>query len=72
VRHQDICEQRADSVGNWLLEKEEFKGRYNGNENGGSNHTALFWYEEPGVGKSYIWYERTSAGNDMIADRSRW
>ena len=72
MRHQDICEQRVDSVGNWLLETEEFKGWYNGSDNGVFNHTALFCYCEPGVGKSYIWYERRSAGNDMIADRSRW
>jgi len=64
VRHEDICEQRVDSVGNWLLETEGFKGQYNGSDNGGSNHVALFCYEEPGVGKSYIWYERPSAGNE--------
>jgi len=73
VRHQDICEQRVDSVGDWLLEAKEFRGWYNGSENGGSNHVALFCYEEPGAGKSYIWYETSSARNeDMIADRSRW
>ena len=61
VRHQDICEQRVDSVGNWLLETNEFRGWYNGNENGGSDHEALFCYGEPGVGKSYIWYGRLLA-----------
>jgi len=58
VRHQDICEQRVDSVGNWLLETKEFRGWYNGGESGGSDYAALFCYGEPGVGKSYIWYER--------------
>jgi len=58
VRHQDICEQRVDSVGDWLLETKEFRSWYSSNENGGSDHAALFCYGEPGVGKSYIWYER--------------
>ena len=61
VRHQDICEQRVDDVGNWLLETKEFRGWYNGSENGGSDHAAMFCYGEPGVGKSYIWYERLQA-----------
>jgi len=56
VRHQDICEQRVDNVGNWLLETEEFRSWYNGGESGGSDHVALFCYGEPGVGKSHIWY----------------
>ena len=63
VRHQDICEQRVDSVGRWLLETKEFKGWYNGSENDGSGHPALFCYGEPGVGKSFIWYERLLAEN---------
>jgi len=63
VRHQDICEQRVDSVGNWLLETKEFRSWYNGGWNGGSDHAVLFCYGEPGVGKSYIWYERLLARN---------
>jgi len=63
VRHQDICEQRVDSVGNWLLETKEFRSWYNGSGNDGSDHEALFCYGEPGVGKSYIWYERLLARN---------
>jgi len=55
VRHHDICEQRVDSVGNWLLGTQEFKSWYNGGENSESDHAALFCYGEPGVGKSYIW-----------------
>jgi len=64
VRHHDICEQRVESVGNWILETKEFRGWYNGDENGGSDHAALFCYGEPGAGKSYIWYERPSATNE--------
>jgi len=63
VRHQDICDQRVDGIGNWLLETKEFRSWYNGSENRGSDHTALFCYGDPGVGKSYMWYERLSAGD---------
>ena len=52
VRHQDICNQRVDDIGNWLLETEEFINWYKE-----SNHSTLFCYGDPGVGKSYIWYE---------------
>ena len=55
VRHQDICEQWVDSVGDWLLETREFRSWYNGS---GSDHAVLFCYGDPGVGKSYIWYEK--------------
>jgi len=58
VRHQDICEHRVDSVGDWLLETKEFRGWYKGSENEGPDNVALFCYGEPGVGKSYIWYGR--------------
>jgi len=63
VRHHDICEQRVDSVGDWLLEAKEFRNWYNGSENDGSDDAALFCYGEPGVGKSYIWYERLLGRN---------
>jgi len=63
VRHQDICELRVDGIGKWLLETKEFRSWYNGSENGGSDRTALFCYGDPGVGKSYIWYERRSTRN---------
>ena len=55
VRHQDICEQRVGSIGDWLLETKEFRSWYNGTENDELNHAALFCYGDPGVGKSYIW-----------------
>jgi len=57
VRHQAIRDQRVDSIGNWLLDTKEFRDWYNGSENGGSDHAALFCYGDPGVGKSYIRYE---------------
>jgi len=58
VRHHDICEQRVDGIGDWLLETREFRSWYNGNENGGSDHAALFCHGDPGVRKSHIWYEK--------------
>ena len=58
VRHQDICDQRVDSIGGWLLETKEFRDWYNGSEKDGSDHAALFCYGDPGIGKSYIWYVR--------------
>jgi len=53
VRHQDICDQRVDGIGDWLLETKEFTNWYNE-----SGHAALFCYGDPGVGKRYIRYER--------------
>ena len=63
VRHQDICDQRVDSIGGWLLETKEFSDWYNGSEKDGSDHAALFCYGDPGVGKSYIWYARPPMWN---------
>jgi len=57
VAHRDICEQRVGGVGNWLLGTKEFRSWYDGSENDGSGHASLFCYGDPGVGKSYIWYE---------------
>ena len=60
ARHQDICDQRVDSIGDWLLETREFRSWYNGNQNGETDQVVLFCHGDPGVGKSYIWYERRS------------
>jgi len=57
VRHQAIRDERVDRIGNWLLDTKDFREWYNGSENGGSDHAALFCYGDPGVGKSYIRYE---------------
>jgi len=56
VRHQDIGNQQVDHIRAWLLETREFSW-YNGSERDGSDHAALFCYGDPGVSKSYIWYE---------------
>jgi len=52
VRHQDICDQRVDGIGGWLLETKEFISWYEG-----SSRAVLCCYGNPGAGKSYIWYE---------------
>jgi len=52
VRHQDICDQRVDGIGSWLLETKEFRSWYNGNENGETNHAALFCYGNPGLARA--------------------
>ena len=67
VRHHDICNQRVNNIGGWLLETKEFRSWYNGSEKDGSDHAALFCYGDPGVGKSYIWYERLPARNKQRA-----
>ena len=54
VRHRDIGAQRMDSVGDWLLETEEFKRWYKGSTEDGSSDATLFCYGNPGVGKSYM------------------
>jgi len=63
VRHHDICNQRVDRIGDWLLETEGFGSWYKGSEKDESDHAALLCYGDPGVGKSYIWYERRSMRN---------
>jgi len=65
VRHHDICNQRVGSIGNWLLEIEEFRSWYKGSAKGESDHAALLCYGDPGIGKSYIWYERRSVVNEQ-------
>jgi len=67
VRHHDICNQRVDSIGDWLLETKEFRSWYNGSEKDGSDHAALFCDGDSGVGKSYIWYERPPVRNEQRA-----
>jgi len=54
VRHRDIASRRVDSIGEWLLETEEFERWRNGSRMDGSYHPTLFCDGNPGVGKSYI------------------
>jgi len=55
-RHQGIRDRRVGSVGEWLLETEEFRSWHPGNGGGESNNSVLFCYGDPGVGKTFIRY----------------
>ena len=55
LRHRDIQERRADNVGEWLLQTEEFRSWHNWSGEGESDKAVLFCYGGPGVGKTFIW-----------------
>jgi len=54
LRHSDIQEQRANGVGEWLLETEEIRRWYAGSERGEGESAVLFCQGDPGVGKTFI------------------
>jgi len=51
-RHRSVQTARADGVGGWLLERNEF--RVWSGSHGAQNQAALFCYGDPGVGKTHI------------------
>ena len=51
-RHQGVCTERFDGVGDWLLETSEFR-EWRCNE-GGADKAVLFCSGNPGVGKTYL------------------
>ena len=51
-RHQGVRTDRLDSVGNWVLETNEF-GKWRDAEDG-YVEPVLFCYGNPGVGKTYL------------------
>ena len=53
-RHQDIQDRRVESVGEWLLQTEEFRSWHGCCGEGESDNAVLFCYGDPGVGKKYI------------------
>jgi len=53
-RHWEIQEHRANDVGEWLIQTEEFRRWYAGSEGGGGESAVLFGYGNPGVGKTFI------------------
>ena len=53
VQHQDIQAHRADGVGDWLLQTEEYQN-WIADIPGKSDGSALFCYGGSGVGKTYI------------------
>jgi len=54
LRQQDIRDHRIESVGEWVLQTEEFRCWYAGIEDAKSDNAVLFCYGNPGVGKTYI------------------
>jgi len=54
LRHQDIQDRRVESIGEWLLQTEEFRSWHTGSKGDGSDRPVLFCYGGPGVGKTYI------------------
>ena len=55
LRHQDIRERRVRSVGEWLLQTEEFRSWRDGSGEDESDGAVLFCHGDPGVGKTFIW-----------------
>ena len=60
LRHQGIRDSRVKNVGEWLLRTEEFRNWCSGGEESESDNAVLFYYGNPGVGKTYIRYRNKS------------
>ena len=54
IRHQDLRTRRADNVGEWLLETDEFERWCDVAEREGPGRGILFCCGGPGVGKTYL------------------
>jgi len=54
LRHRDIQDRRIGSIGEWVLQTEEFRSWYAVSEEGKSDNAVLFCYGNPGVGKTFI------------------
>jgi len=54
IQHHDIRAHRVEHVGNWLLQREEYRNWFDGVQGGEPDNSALFCYGYPGVGKTYI------------------
>ena len=54
-RHQSVRAGRLDSIGNWVLETNKFR-EWRGREDG-CVEQVLFCCGNPGVGKTYLWYQ---------------
>ena len=52
--HHDIRTCRAEEVGDWLLQTDEYQYWFGGIHGGNSNVSALFRYGGPGVSKTNI------------------
>jgi len=54
IRHQDIRARRADNVGEWLMQTNEFQGWCNGAQQEGPEFATLLCCGDPAVGKTYF------------------
>jgi len=54
-RHQGVRTDRLDNVGNWVPETSEFRKWRDAGD--GCVEPVLFCCGNPGVGKTYVWYE---------------
>ena len=54
IRHQDLRTRRADNIGEWFLQTDEFQGWCDGAQQEGAEHTTLFCCGGPAVGKTYL------------------
>ena len=54
IRHQDLRTRRADNVGEWLLQTDEFQRWCDSSQQVGSEHAILFCCGGPAVGKTYL------------------
>jgi len=59
-RHQGVRTDRFDGVGDWVLEKSEFREWRSGED--GAGKAVLFCSGNPGVGKTYLRYVAGSFG----------
>jgi len=53
-RHHYIRGHRIENIGEWLLETQEFRSWYEGNEESESDSAVLVCYGDPGVGKTFM------------------
>jgi len=54
LRHRDIQERRVESIGEWLMQTEEFRSWHDGSREGEGDKAVLFGYGDPGAGKTFI------------------
>ena len=54
IRHQDLRTRRADNIGEWLLQTEEFQRWCDSSQQVESEHATLFCCGGPAVGKTYL------------------
>ena len=54
IRHQHLQTHRADNVGEWLLQTDEFQRWRSSARKEGPDHAILFCCGDPAVGKTYF------------------